>query len=91
MSPPPSDNGLTTHNLHTICTLNLLSRHDLSRSLERELLIFLQYLTTSVTGIMHIIQARYHPIYTWLFSRLFKICVQLLYHYLVNKSKVFPI
>nr|DAK75494.1 MAG TPA: hypothetical protein [Caudoviricetes sp.] len=70
-------------------TLNLLSRHDLFRSLTRELLIFLQYLTKSVTGIMYTIQARYHPLYTWLSSRLFKICVQLLYHYLVNKSKDF--
>nr|DAX69559.1 MAG TPA: hypothetical protein [Caudoviricetes sp.] len=29
---------------------------------------------------MYAIQARCHPIYTWLFSRLFKIRVQLLYH-----------
>nr|DAD87453.1 MAG TPA: hypothetical protein [Siphoviridae sp. cthrK8]DAN96589.1 MAG TPA: hypothetical protein [Caudoviricetes sp.] len=70
-------------------TLNLLSRHDLFRLLKRELLIFLQYLTKSVTGIMYTIQARYHPIFTWLSSRLFKICVQLLYHYPVNKSKYF--
>nr|DAY44765.1 MAG TPA: hypothetical protein [Caudoviricetes sp.] len=70
-------------------TLNLLSRHDLFRSPRRELLIFLQYLATSATGIMYTIQARYHPLCTWLSSRLFKICVQLLYHYPVNKSKNF--
>nr|DAY40409.1 MAG TPA: hypothetical protein [Caudoviricetes sp.] len=29
MSPPPYDNSLTTHNLYTVYTLNLLSRHDL--------------------------------------------------------------
>nr|DAY40410.1 MAG TPA: hypothetical protein [Caudoviricetes sp.] len=38
---------------------------------------------------MYTIQARYHPLCTWLSSRLFKICVQLLYHYPVNKSKDF--
>lgn len=78
LSPPPSDNGLITHNLYTAYTLNLLTLHDLFRSLKRELLIFPQYLTGSVTGIMYAIQARCHPIYTWLFSRLFKIRVQLL-------------
>ena len=78
LSPPPSDNGLITHNLYTAYTLNLLTLHDLFRLLKRELLIFLQYLTGSVTGIMYAIQARCHPIYTWLFSRLFKIRVQLL-------------
>lgn len=78
LSPPPSDNGLITHNLYTAYTLNLLTLHDLFRSLKRELLIFPQYLTGSVTGIMYTIQARCHPIYTWLFSRLSKIRVQLL-------------
>ena len=78
LSPPPSDNGLTTHNLYTAYALNLLTLHDLFQLLKRELLIFPQYLTGSVTGIMYTIQARCHPIYTWLFSRLFKIRVQLL-------------
>ena len=78
LSPPPSDNGLITHNLYTAYTLNLLTLHDLFRLLKRELLISLQYLTESVMGIMYTIQARCHPIYTWLFSRLFKIRVQLL-------------
>lgn len=78
LSPPPSDNGLITHNLYTVYTLNLLTLHDLFRLLKRELLILPQYLTGSVTGIMYTIQARCHPIYTWLFSRLFKIRVQLL-------------
>lgn len=78
LSPPPSDNGLITHNLYTAYTLNLLTLHDLFRLLKRELLILPQYLTGSVTGIMYTIQARCQPIYTWLFSRLFKIRVQLL-------------
>lgn len=78
--PPPSDNGLITHNLYTTYTLNLLTLHDLFWLLKRELLISLQYLTKSATGIMYAIQARCHPIFTWLFSRLFKICVLLLYH-----------
>ena len=78
LSPPPSDNGLITHNLYTAYTLNLLTLHDLFQLLKRELLIPPQYLTESVTGIMYTIQARCHPIYTWLFSRLFKIRVQLL-------------
>nr|DAX69558.1 MAG TPA: hypothetical protein [Caudoviricetes sp.] len=29
MSPPPSDNGLITHNLYTAYALNLLTLHDL--------------------------------------------------------------
>lgn len=80
LSPPPSDNGLITHNLYTTYTLNLLSLHDLFQLPKRELLTFLQYLTKSVTRIMYAIQARCQPIFTWLFSRLFKICVLLLYH-----------
>ena len=78
LSPPPSDNGLITHNLYTAYTLNILTLHDLFQLLKKELLIPPQYLTESVTGIMYTIQARCHPIYTWLFSRLFKIRVQLL-------------
>ena len=68
LSPPPSDNGLITHNLYTAYTLNILTLHDLFQLLKRELLIPPQYLTESVTGIMYTIQARCHPIYTWLFS-----------------------